>query len=292
MESAESATREEVIRNAHEETLVNYWDSKKDDNVNLLLGKSDGIYHHHYGIGDYDHSILDLPAEDREARIAEEMHRLENAQTELILEALGEVAPDDRVLDLGSGRGGTSFMIHDRFGCSVDGVNISQYQIDFSRRLAEQRGSAEKVKFHYRNMLATGFSDHSFQRLVSNETTPNLLDLFEAFGEFSRLLAPGGRYVVFTWCYNDMTNPPRTEIEEIDRHYPGNHIHSRSTYFNALAANSLVPCKVVDLTTEGIPYWDLRSRSNLRTGVEEAFLTAYRKNRLNFMLLAADRARG
>ena len=129
---------------------------------------------------------------------------MENRQTELILDALAPLRPDGRVLDAGSGRGGTAFMLHDRFGCHVDGVTLSAYQVEFASRLARERGSAGRVAFHLRNMVRTGFGTGTFDGVVTNETTM-YVDLFEAFKEFSRLLAFGGRYVCITGCYNDVT---------------------------------------------------------------------------------------
>ncbi|MEJ3659269.1 methyltransferase domain-containing protein [Actinomycetes bacterium KLBMP 9759] len=276
-----------VVRNTYEKDLAQYWDDKQNDDVNLLLGEKDGLYHHHYGVGDYDPAILSAPADQREPRMIEEMHRLETDEVTFILDAMGDVAPDDRVMDAGSGRGSTSFMVNERFGCNVDGLNISQYQIDFSTKLAHDRGCADKVRFHYQNMTASEFPDGHFQRIVSNETTM-YEDLFELFGEFARLLSTGGRYVVMTWCRNDAVNDTSPAVQAIDEHYLC-HIHRRSTYFKAMAHHGLVPCHVLDLTREAIPYWDLRNHSELRTGIEDPFLSAYRANDLNYLLIAADR---
>ena len=113
------------------------------------------------------------------------------------------------------------------------------------------------------------------------------VDLFDLFAEFSRLLQFGGRYVCITGCSNDLTG--RSEcVEWIDRHYRCN-IHPRSEYFKALAANGLVPLEVRDLTPLTIPYWELRSQSALATGIEEAFLAAYREGSFHYLLIAADR---
>ncbi|MEV5649921.1 hypothetical protein AB0L57_16890 [Nocardia sp. NPDC052254] len=42
----------------------------------------------------------------------------------LLLDHLDAVLLSDRLLDAGSGRGGTSFTAHRRLGCRVDGVSI------------------------------------------------------------------------------------------------------------------------------------------------------------------------
>jgi geranyl diphosphate 2-C-methyltransferase len=276
----------EVIADEYEAAVARYWDTKRDDPINLLLGAEDGLIHHHYGVGDFDHAILDLPAPVREAAVLKELHRLETRQAELILDALSPVRAEDRLLDAGTGRGGTAFMLYDRFGCRVDGVTISGYQVEFATRLAQQRGCADRVRFHLRNMLRTGFPPESFDGVVTNETTM-YVDLFELYREFSRILRPAGRYVFITWCVDDRTGPT-ADTERIDRHY-GCHMHRRSTYFAALAAGGLVPYQVVDLTADAIPYWELRTHSQHRTGIETAFLNAYHQRAASFLLVGTDR---
>lgn len=273
----------DVLRTAYQRSVAGYWNTHRQDPVNLRLGDVDGLYHHHYGIGEYDPAVLDGPEE----RIIEEMHRLETAQADLLLRHLGDVAPGDRLLDAGSGRGGTSFMAAERFGCRVDGVTISEYQVGFAAEQAVKRGVPDRVRFHFRNMLDTGFETGAFRGVWTNETTM-YVDLSQLFGEFARLLSYGGRYVCITGCYNDVTGGRSKAVSKIDEHYICN-IHSRAEYFRALTANDLVPIDVVDLTAQTIPYWELRARSSVATGIEEAFLTAYREGSFHYLLIAADR---
>jgi geranyl diphosphate 2-C-methyltransferase len=277
----------DVLRNAYQKSVAAYWnDNPNDDRVNLRLGDIDGLYHHHYGIGDCDASVLDGPQDTRDARIIAELHRLETAQADLLLDHLGPITPDDRVLDAGSGRGAVSFMANDRFGCCVDGVTISEYQVGFANDQAQQRGVSDRVSFHFRNMLDTGFPTGSCRGIWTDETTM-YVDLFDLFAEFARLLDFGGRYVCITGASNDLTG--RSEaVRTIDEHYTCN-IHPRSDYFKALAANNLVPINVTDLTPLTIPYWELRANSSLATGIEQPFLTAYREGSFHYLLIAADR---
>ncbi|MET8779699.1 geranyl diphosphate 2-C-methyltransferase [Nocardia sp. NPDC050713] len=279
---------EAVLRTNYQKSVAAYWnDNPNDDRVNTKLGEVDGLYHHHYGIGDPDLSVLEGPENTRQERIVEELHRLETAQADLLLDHLGDVRPGDRLMDGGSGRGGTSFMANQRFGCQVDGVTISEYQVGFANDQAAHRGVADKVKFHFRNMLDTGFDSGVMRGIWTNETTM-YVDLFDLFREFSRLLEPGGRYVCITGCSNDVTGGRSSSVSWIDAHY-GCMIHPRSEYFRALAENGLVPIDVVDLTAATIPYWDLRTKSELATGVEKPFLTAYREGSFQYLLIAADK---
>jgi geranyl diphosphate 2-C-methyltransferase len=287
-EGSVSVSSTNVIRTSYERDLHEHWDRKQSDQINLLLGDIDGLYHHHFAAGDFNRAILGAEDPEREPLIIKEMHRLETEQVGLIADALDGLQPGDRVMDGGSGRGGTSFMLHDRFGARLDGVNFCEHHITFAERLAQRRGCADKVSFHYANMVNTPFEDNSFDAVVTNETTM-YVDLFEAFREFARVLRPGGRYVLVTWCENDAVTAVSPEVTAINDHYCCQ-IHRRGTYLKALAESKLVVSRVLDLTQEAIPYWELRSHSNMKTGVEKPFLDGYRKNHLNYVVIAAEKS--
>jgi geranyl diphosphate 2-C-methyltransferase len=165
-------------------------------------------------------------------------------------------------------------------------VSISEYQVDFANAQAEARSVQSQVRFHYRNMLDTGFPSGSVAGLWTNETTM-YVDLDVLYHEVARLLRPGGRYVCITGCSNDLTGRSPA-VAEIDEHY-NCRIHPRSRYFEALSACGLVPAKVVDLTPDTIPYWELRAQSPVQTGIERSFLTAYREGSFHYLLIVADR---
>ncbi|MEU4822886.1 geranyl diphosphate 2-C-methyltransferase [Actinomadura citrea] len=275
-----------AIASVYQHDVATYWNTERNP-VNLRLGDVSGIYHHHYGIGEVDWSVLETPEDAREEAIITELHRLENAQARFLLEHLGDVRPDHRLMDAGSGRGGSSIMANAAFGCRVDGVSISQAQVDFANGQAAERGVSDKVRFHFKNMLDTGFEAGAFQAIWNNESTMYTV-LDDLFAAHSRLLARGGRYVTITGCYNDVYGLPSRAVSTINAHYVCD-IHPRSAYFRAMAANRLVPVTVVDLTADTIPYWELREKSSVATGIESAFLEAYRDGSFQYLLIAADR---
>ncbi|RJQ89120.1 geranyl diphosphate 2-C-methyltransferase [Amycolatopsis panacis] len=271
-----------VTRTAYQRSVADYWNAEKDP-VNLRLGDVDGLYHHHYGLGDYDPAVLEAGDE----AIIAEMHRLETAQAEVLLDHLGPIPAEGRLLDAGCGRGGSSVMAHRRFGCQVDGISISQQQVEFANTQAQNLGVGDSVRYHLRNMLDTGFETGAFAGIWNNESTM-YVDLHELFAEHARQLAPGGRYVTITGCYNDVTGGRSRAVSQIDQHYICN-IHARGDYFKALGDNGFVPISVVDLTAATIPYWELREKSSVATGIEGPFLTAYREGSFHYLLIAADR---
>ena len=275
-----------VLRTPYQRSVAEYWNAEKDP-VNLRLGDVDGLYHHHYGIGDVDWSVLEAPDDQRDERIIAELHRLESAQAQFLLDNLGPVQAADRLLDSGCGRGGSSIMANARFGCHQDGISISRQQVEFATEQARVRGVQDKVRFHFRNMLDTGFDAASFQAIWNNESTM-YVDLDALFAEYARIIKPGGRYVTITGASNDTFGLPSKSVSDINAQYICN-IHPRSEYFRAMTANGFVPINVVDLTEATIPYWELRAKSSVATGVEDPFLTAYKEGSFQYLLIAADK---
>ncbi|MFE5215584.1 MULTISPECIES: geranyl diphosphate 2-C-methyltransferase [unclassified Streptomyces] len=285
---ARTASAPVPAQSTYQSRVADYWNAEENP-VNLELGRIDDLYHHHYGIGGADLSVLDEPDPDlRRERITTELHLLEHAQAELLATHLGPLSPTDRVFDAGCGRGGGSVTAHLRYGCHADGVTLSTKQAEFANEQARARGIDHKVRYHHRNMLDTGFESGAYAASWNNESTMYVeLDLL--FAEHARLLRRGGRYVVITGCYNDTYGQASREVSLINAHYICD-IHPRSEYFRAMARNRLVPVHVEDLTQATIPYWDLRKKADhLVTGIEDTFLDAYRNGSFQYLLIVADR---
>ncbi|MGW3031634.1 geranyl diphosphate 2-C-methyltransferase [Streptomyces sp. NPDC001178] len=275
-------------QSTYQNRVADYWNAEENP-VNLELGKIDDLYHHHYGVGDVDWTVLDEPDPGlRRGRITTELHRLEHAQAELLAGHLGPLSATDRVFDAGCGRGGGSVVAHLRHGCHADGVTISAKQAAFANEQARKRGIDSQVRYHHRNMLDTGFATGAYAASWNNESTM-YVELELLFTEHSRLLRRGGRYVVITGCYNDTYGRASREVSQINAHYICD-IHPRSEYFRAMARHRLVPVHVQDLTADAIPYWELRRQADhLVTGIEDTFLTAYKNGSFQYLLIVADR---
>ncbi len=275
-------------QSTYQNRVADYWNAEENP-VNLELGRIDDLYHHHYGIGAADRSVLDVadPAA-RQERITAELHRLEQAQADLLASHLGPLSPTDRVFDAGCGRGGGSVVAHLRYDCYADGVTLSEKQADFAGEQARKRHIDDKVRYHHLNMLDTGFPTGAFAASWNNESTM-YVELELLFAEHARLLRRGGRYVTITGCYNDTYGRASREVSLINAHYICD-IHPRSEYFRAMAHHRLVPVHVEDLTAAAMPYWELRQEADhLVTGIEETFLNAYRNGSFQYLLIVADR---
>ncbi|MFG2332044.1 geranyl diphosphate 2-C-methyltransferase [Streptomyces sp. NPDC048604] len=267
--------------------IARYWNNEARP-VNLRLGDVDGLYHHHYGIGAVDHAALGTPEDSEyEKKLIAELHRLESAQAEVLLDHLGPIGPDDTLMDAGCGRGGSMVMAHQRFGCKVEGVTLSAKQADFANRRAGELDIDNRVRARVCNMLDTPFETGQMAGSWNNESSM-YVDLHDLMAEHSRVLATGGRYVTITGCWNPKYGQPSKWVSQINAHFECN-IHSRREYLRAMADNRLVPNAVVDLTEATLPYWELRATSSLVTGIEEAFIESYKDGSFQYLLIAADR---
>lgn len=267
--------------------IARYWDREARP-VNLRLGDVDGLYHHHYGIGDVDRGALgDTGDSAYEKKLIAELHRLESAQAELLLDHLGPIGRDDTLVDAGCGRGGSMVMAHQRFGCRVEGVTLSAKQADFANQRARELGIEDHVHARVCDMLGTPFETGRAAASWNNESSM-YVDLEDLFAEHSRILATGGRYVTITGCWNPRYGQPSKYVSQINAHFECN-IHSRREYLRAMADNRLVPQAVIDLTPATLPYWELRATSALVTGIEKAFINSYKDGSFQYLLIAADR---
>ncbi|CAM5353858.1 Geranyl diphosphate 2-C-methyltransferase [Streptomyces tendae] len=271
----------------YQQDIARYWNNEARP-VNLRLGDVDGLYHHHYGIGAVDRAALGDPAHSEyEKKVIAELHRLESAQAEFLMDHLGTVGPGDTLVDAGCGRGGSMVMAHRRFGCRVEGVTLSATQAEFGNSRARELRIDDHVRSRVCNMLDTPFDKGSITASWNNESTM-YVDLHDLFAEHSRFLKAGGRYVTITGCWNPRYGQPSKWVSQINAHFECN-IHSRREYLRAMADNRLVPHTIVDLTADTLPYWELRATSSLVTGIEKAFIESYRDGSFQYVLIAADR---
>src|SRR6266850_1619053 len=143
-----------------------YYDRQQQDR-NLLLAGDSGIVNHHFGLGDF-HRSQPLDAMSQ-GEIEAVLNQLEMNQIDALLERLGPIPGGARVLDAGCGRGGTSFVLLERSGATIDGVTISPYQQRFAHELAARRQISDRARFHLMDYLALDFADASLDFVFTNE---------------------------------------------------------------------------------------------------------------------------
>lgn len=104
-----------------------------------------------------------------------------------------DLSPGLRVLDVGSGLGGSARYLAAERGCKVDGIDLTQVYVDTARSLAELVGLGGSVRFRQASALALPFDDGAFDLVWTEHVQMNIADKRRFYGEIARVLAPGGR---------------------------------------------------------------------------------------------------
>jgi len=109
-----------------------------------------------------------------------------------------------RVLDVGCGVGGTSRYLAKKLGPNADvtGITLSPNQVKRATELAVEQG-VENAKFTVMNALKMDFPDNSFDVVWACESGEHMPDKDAYINEMMRVLKPGGKYVMATWCQRD-----------------------------------------------------------------------------------------
>jgi SAM-dependent methyltransferase len=100
----------------------------------------------------------------------------------------------DHVLDLGCGSGGPALFLAREIGCPVTGVDVNEAGIRAGLALAKEAGAQDKVHFRHADAREPlPFPDRAFDALVCMDVMCHLPDRRRLFGEWRRVLRPGGR---------------------------------------------------------------------------------------------------
>jgi len=116
------------------------------------------------------------------------------------------------VLDVGCGIGGTSRYLAKKFPeAQVTGITISPEQQRRATQLASER-NVPNAKFELVDALAMSFPDNSFDLVWACESGEHMPDKELYVKEMTRVLKPGGRIVIATWCQRE--EPPAFTPQE------------------------------------------------------------------------------
>jgi len=107
-----------------------------------------------------------------------------------------EITPSDRVLDLGSGSGGTARYLATRFGCRVVGIDLTPSYVKLAAVLSELLEISALTAFVCGNALTLPFKNEGFDIVWSDHVQMNIADKEHFAKEIHRVLRPGGKVAV------------------------------------------------------------------------------------------------
>lgn len=102
------------------------------------------------------------------------------------------LTPDSRVLDIGCGTGGPARYLAHKYGCRVDGVDLTPELIETGHVLTERCGLTDRVALRIGDALDLPYPDRTFDVVWCQNVTMNIADKGRFLASVHRVLKPGG----------------------------------------------------------------------------------------------------
>jgi sarcosine/dimethylglycine N-methyltransferase len=126
----------------------------------------------------------------------EDFHSLGRLATVALID-LAQVRSTDRVLDAGTGIGGTARLIAAERGARVTAVDLTPEYCAVATWLNDAVGLGEKIEVRTADATELPFEDASFDVVLSQHVQMNVADKRRLYAEARRVLVPGGRLAIW-----------------------------------------------------------------------------------------------
>ena len=131
-----------------------------------------------------------------ELAMLEDFHSLGRLATAALLD-LAQIGASDRVLDAGTGIGGTARLIAAERGARVTAVDITREYCEVAEWLNDAVGLGDLIEVRTADVTELPFDDASFDVVVSQHVQMNVADKRRLYAEARRVLVPGGRLALW-----------------------------------------------------------------------------------------------
>ena len=122
------------------------------------------------------------------------------------LVALAAPQSTSRVLDVGSGLGGSAMRLAEQIGCRVTGLELVNSSMQSARKAARARELDHLVSFELGDATHMPFDDAVFSMLWSQDAWCHIDERDALMSECARVLEPGGSIVFADWLLTGSDN--------------------------------------------------------------------------------------
>jgi len=126
----------------------------------------------------------------------EDFHTLGRIATGQLAE-LARITAGDRVLDAGTGIGGTARFLAATRGCQVTAVDLTEEYCQTADWLNQLTGLDGKISVRQADVTELPFADAAFDVVTSQHVQMNVADKARLYAEARRVLATGGRLAIW-----------------------------------------------------------------------------------------------
>jgi sarcosine/dimethylglycine N-methyltransferase len=128
--------------------------------------------------------------------LLEDFHTMGRIATTQLADLAG-ITPDDKVLDAGSGIGGTARYLAGHSRCHVVAVDLTEEYCQTARWLNQLAGLGNRISVRQADVTDLPFQDAAFTVMFSQHVQMNVADKTLLYQEARRVLAGGGRLAVW-----------------------------------------------------------------------------------------------
>ena len=186
------------------------------------------------------------------------------AQIDLIEELLqwAEVQQAENILDVGCGIGGSSLYLAQKFNAAATGITLSPVQAKRASERAVEFGLQERTNFQVADALNMPFEDNSFDLVWSLESGEHMPDKNRFMQECYRVLKPGGKLILVTWCHRSTDESPlsaeeKKHLEQIYDVYCLPYVISLADYEAIACLLPLQNIRTADWSQAVAPFWNM-----------------------------------
>lgn len=166
------------------------------------------------------------------------------------------IGPDMKGVDLGCCNGaGMRFLVRFRDVAWMHGVDATEKVVEQGRRLCEQEGLSDKIKFTLADVCDSGLDDASADFIWAEDAWCYVVDKEKLLSEAARIVKPGG-VIAFTDWIEGKTGLSEQEAERFLTFMKFPNVQDLEGYSDLLTAND---CEVITAEDTGRfePYVDL-----------------------------------
>jgi SAM-dependent methyltransferase len=128
--------------------------------------------------------------------VFEDFHTLGRVATSQLAE-LASISSHDRVIDAGSGIGGTARFLAHQYACTVTAVDLTDEYCDTARWLNRLVGLDGRITVRQGDVTHLPFADATFDVLMSQHVQMNVADKASLYAEAHRVLVAQGRLAIW-----------------------------------------------------------------------------------------------
>ena len=102
-----------------------------------------------------------------------------------------------RILDVGSGLGGTARYVAENRGCHVTGIDLTAEYCNVARMLAEKVALADRVSYREGSALEMPFAEEAFDGVYTIHVAMNIADKPKLYREVHRVIRSGAMFGIY-----------------------------------------------------------------------------------------------